>query len=136
MNNAVWLRRVLLADALVSGATGLLMALGGGLLSNLLDLPQALLRYAGLFLLPYALFVGYLGTRVYPARPAVWAVIGANLLWTLDSLLMLLLGWVQPNLLGYGFVIAQAVVVGLFAELQFVGLRRMAAHKRERSVGH
>ena len=30
-------------------------------------------------------------------------------------------------MLGYAFVIAQAVVVGVFAELQFIGLRRTAA---------
>ena len=28
---------------------------------------------------------------------------------------------------GYAFVIAQAIVVGVFAELQFVGLRRSEA---------
>jgi hypothetical protein len=36
----------------------------------------------------------------------------------------LLIGdWVDPTSLGYGFVIAQAVAVGLFAELQVLGLR-------------
>jgi hypothetical protein len=31
---------------------------------------------------------------------------------------------VSPSLLGYAFVVAQAVVVALFGELQYVGLRR------------
>ena len=124
MSNTLFLRRALLADAVVSGATGLLMALGASFLSGLLNLPEALLRYAGLFLLPYAAFVGYVGMQTHPARPAVWVVIGANALWALDSLLILLLGWVQPNLLGYGFVIFQAAVVGLFAVLQYLGLKR------------
>jgi hypothetical protein len=33
-------------------------------------------------------------------------------------------GWVAPTWLGYAFVLVQAVVVALFAELQFFGLRR------------
>jgi hypothetical protein len=35
-----------------------------------------------------------------------------------------LFAFVAPTLLGYAFVIAQAIVVGVFAELQFIGLRR------------
>ena len=46
------LRRVLLTDALVSGATGLLMLSGATLLTRLLALPEPLLRYAGLVLMP------------------------------------------------------------------------------------
>lgn len=121
-----FLRRVLVADAVVSGATGLWMAVGAGFFSSLLNLPEALLRNAGWFLIPYGVVVGYLGIQSTPARPAVWAVIIANTLWVLGSLLVLLLGWVQPNALGYGFVIFQAVVVALLAELQYIGLRRAA----------
>ena len=32
-----------------------------------------------------------------------------------------------PTLLGYAFVIAQALVVAVFAELQFMGLRKPIA---------
>jgi hypothetical protein len=35
-----------------------------------------------------------------------------------------LFGAVTPNLLGEAFVVAQAIVVGALAELQYVGLRR------------
>jgi hypothetical protein len=38
----------------------------------------------------------------------------------------LLIGdWVDLTALGYGFVLAQAVAVGLFAELQVLGLRNV-----------
>ena len=47
-----FLRTVLLADAIASGATGLLMIAGAGLLEGLLGLPVALLREAGLVLIP------------------------------------------------------------------------------------
>jgi hypothetical protein len=57
-------------------------------------------------------------------RPAVWAVILCNVVWTADSLLLLASGWVDPTRAGYAFVIAQALVVLMYAELQYVGLRR------------
>ena len=120
-----FLRRVLLADAVMSGAAGLLMLLGAGLLTEMLDLPAALLRTAGLILLPYAAFVVYVANR--SQRAMVWAVILINALWTIDSVVLLLSGWVAPNALGYAFVLVQAVAVAVFAELEYVGLRRSEA---------
>ena len=49
---AIFLRRALVLDALASGATGLLMIAGAGLVEGLLGLPAALLRGAGLVLCP------------------------------------------------------------------------------------
>lgn len=59
-----------------------------------------------------------------PRRAAVLAVVVANALWVIDSVLLLALGWVEPKALGYAFVAAQALVVALFAEAQVLGLRR------------
>jgi hypothetical protein len=119
------LRYALLADAIASGATGLLLIAGAGLLEGLLGLPAALMREAGLVLVPYVAFVAWVGTREAISRPAVQAVIAMNLLWVVGS--VVLFAFVAPNLLGYAFVIAQAIVVGLFAELQIIGLRRQQA---------
>jgi hypothetical protein len=119
-----FLRCVLLADAAVSGATGLLMFLGAGFLAGLLSLPEELLRPTGLFLLPYSALVAYIATRVSPPLWSVWLVIIANTLWALDSIMLLLTGWVEPNTLGYTFIILQAVVVAGFAEAQYIGLRQ------------
>jgi hypothetical protein len=122
-----FLRRSLILDAAVSGATGALMLVGAGLLEGLLGLPAALTRGAGLVLVPYVAFVGYLATRDTVAPAAVWTVIVANALWAAASFALLLSGWIAPTALGYAFVIAQAVVVAAFGELQYVGLRRPAA---------
>ena len=119
-----FLRRVLLADAVVSGITGLLFFVGAGLMAEWLQLPETLLIPAGLFLLPYAALVAYIATRLSPPRWAIWAIIIANGLWALDSLILLWSGWVTPNPLGIAFVIAQAVIVAGFAELQLIGLRQ------------
>jgi hypothetical protein len=127
MQNNLFLRYALLADAIASGATALMMIAGADLLTALLGLPVVLMREAGLVLIPYVALVVYVGTRETIARPAVQAVIGLNVLWVAGSALLLLSGFVAPTALGTAFVIAQAAAVALFAELQFIGLRREAA---------
>jgi hypothetical protein len=126
-HSSSFLRRALLLDALASGATGLLLIGGAGLLEGLLGLPAALLRGAGLVLVPYVAFVIFTGTRAAIPHPAVWAIIAANALWAAASALLLVSGWVAPTALGYAFVIGQAAVVALLGELQYVGLRRPVA---------
>lgn len=121
--NETLLRRALLADAVISGATGVLMAAGASLLSDLLQLPEPLLRFAGLALLPFAAFVAAVAMRARLPRAAAWAVVLVNGLWALDSVMLLVAGWVAPNLLGAGFVLAQAAVVAGLAALQVKGLR-------------
>jgi len=123
-----FLRRALLADAAISGATGLLMMLGAEFLKGLLGVPVSLLYYAGLSLLPFAALLVYFTTRESLARPVLWAIIICNALWAIDSILLLLTGWIQPTALGYAFIIAQALVVAIFAELQYFGLRRSQAY--------
>ncbi len=118
------LRQALLADALVSGTTGLALALGAGFLTEFLGLPAMLLRSVGVILLPYAAMLVFIATRRTIHPTAVWAVIAINALWALDSIVLLLSGWVTPNIVGYAFIIAQALVVGLFAEIQLISLRR------------
>jgi hypothetical protein len=120
------LRFALLADAVASGATGLMMVAGAGLLEGLFGLPTALMRAAGLVLIPYVAFVAHVGTRATISRPAVQATIAMNVLWVAASVGLLLSGYVAPTMLGYAFVVFQAVVVGVFAELQLIGLRRAA----------
>ena len=120
----VFLRRALVLDAVASGATALMMVAGAGLVEGLLGLPAAQLRGAGIVLLPYVAFVIYTGTRETISRPAVWAIIVANVLWAAASAVLLVSGWVAPTALGIAFVIAQAVVVALLGELQYMGLRR------------
>lgn len=117
------LRFALIADAAATSATALSMLLFSSALESLLGIPSGLLWYAGLGLLPYAALVAYLGTRVYASRVVLWVVIAGSLAWAVDSVLLLTTGWIAPTFLGYAFVIAQAVIVAIFAELQYVGLR-------------
>ena len=93
----------------------------------MLGLPEPLLRIAGAVLLPFAALVAYLSLRPYLPRIAVWAVVLVNVLWAADSVLLLMSGWVAPTAAGTVFVLAQAAVVLMYAELQYMGLRRSGA---------
>jgi hypothetical protein len=119
-----FLRRALLADAVLSGATGLLMIVGAGILGDLLALPATLLRAAGLLLVPYVAFVAFVGTREIISRSAVATIIVVNAVWAAASIGLLFTGWVAPNVLGYVFVAGQAVIVAALGELQYIALRR------------
>jgi len=119
------LRRALLADAAASGLSGALLSFAAPTLSALFGLPVLLLQSAGLFTLGYAVLVGWMGTRDALFRAAVWAVIVGNALWVVGSIELLFTQ--SPTVLGAAYVIAQAAVVALLAELQFMGLRRSAA---------
>jgi hypothetical protein len=125
--NTSFLRNALLVDAVFSGAGALLMAGGASLLAPLLGLPQPLLFWAGVALVPWTILVASLSRRPTISRLLLIDVIGINVLWAAASIGLLLTGLVSPTALGYAFVIAQAVAVGLFAELQFIGMRRAAS---------
>ena len=122
-----FLRRVLLADAAISGVAGLLLALDAGGLEGMLGAPAAFLRYAGLSLLPFAALVAAVAGRERPSHPGVWTVIGLNAAWVVASGVVALSGGFDLTALGLTFVIGQAIAVAGLAELQYVGLRKAAA---------
>lgn len=124
INPSPFLRRALQIDAIFSGAAALMLVFGAGFLASLLNLPETFLRNTGLVLLAFTLGVGYLASREMMSKAAVWAVIAINAVWTIDSIVLLASGWVSPNLLGQAFIVMQAVAVGVFAELEFIGLRK------------
>ena len=121
---SLFLRRAIVADAIFSGGSAVLLTFGAGALAPLLNLPEALLRETGLFLVAYAALVGWLGTRQSMPKPLVLIVIAGNAAWTLASIALLFSGAVTPNLLGEAFVAGQAIAVGALAELQYIGLRK------------
>jgi hypothetical protein len=124
INPSLFLRRAIQGDAAITGAMAVLLVAAAGPLGPLLNLPESFLREVGIFLVAYAALVGFLGSREEMPKLAVWAVIAANAIWTVDSFALLFTNWVQPNLLGQAFVVAQAVSVALIAELQYMGLKR------------
>ena len=102
------------------------MTLDAGVFASLLELPEALLRETGLFLIAYTALVGWLATRPSVPKALIMLVVAGNAVWTLASFALLLSGAVSPNLFGEIVVVAQAIATGIFAELQYMGLRRSA----------
>ena len=121
---SLFLRRALQADTVFSGVGAAIFSLGPSELAPLFNLPEALLRETGLFLIAYTALVGWMSTR--PSLPTILVgiVVIGNAAWTLASIALLFSGAVTPNLLGEAVVIAQAIATGTLAELQYIGLRR------------
>ncbi|MDX3967439.1 MAG: hypothetical protein QHD01_12660 [Bradyrhizobium sp.] len=123
---STFLRRALLADAVFSGIAALGFTFGAGAFARLFNLPDMLLLESGLFLIAYAALVGWLASRASVPRLLVLLVVVGNAAWTVGSVALLLSGVVAPNLAGEVMVVAQAIATGVFAELQYVGLRKSA----------
>lgn len=122
-----FLRNSLLLDAAVSGAAGLLMIFGAGLVSSFTGLPSSLLFWAGLALVPFIALLLLTARRATAPRLVLIDIVAINALWVAASFGLLLSGAVQPNALGIAFVTAQALAVGLFAVLQVRGLQGAVA---------
>ena len=123
INPTSFLRRALLADAVFSGVAALGFTFGAGTFAALFNLPEMFLREVGMFLIAYAAFVGWLGSRQLMIKALVLTVILGNAAWTLGSIALLFSGAISPNLPGMVMVVAQAIATGVFAELQYIGLR-------------
>jgi hypothetical protein len=121
-----FLRNVLIADAASCVATGALQVAFTSPLADLMHLPAALLAETGWFLLVYAAVVGFVATRDPIPRALVWAFVAGNFAWAAGCAAMLVAPAFAPTQLGQAWMIAQAVVVVVLAELQWAGLRGAA----------
>ena len=124
-HSATFLRRVLAVDAISCVAMGAMMIPGASFAAPLLGVSATLLEGAGVALLPFATFVGWLASRATPPAAGVWAVIVLNALWAVESLLLAAGDGASPTTLGIILIVGQALVVATLAELEFVGLRRL-----------
>lgn len=113
-------RQTMVVDFVGTGATAVLAIAAAGLTAGLTDLPEPLIRGAGLALIPFLALV--LAMAIKPARGGVIAVIAINIAWVIASFATMAL-FVSPNAFGYAFITAQALAVALFAELQILALR-------------
>lgn len=117
-----FLRRVLFADAFASLASAALLIAAPGPLAELTGLSSALLLEAGVVLVPFVLLVLAVAARPSTPRAGVKVIVASNALWVIGSVAVLATS--APNALGYTFVVAQALAVGVLAELQVIGLKR------------
>jgi hypothetical protein len=121
-----FLRRVLWADALSGAATGALQLAVPGLLATWLGLPAALLTASALAIFVFVGLASFLATREAPPRPLLAALVIGNWAWVAGCLVLAFSGTLAPTALGQGYLVMQAVVVAVLAELQWMGLRQRA----------
>ncbi|QYC43062.1 hypothetical protein Nocox_27330 [Nonomuraea coxensis DSM 45129] len=123
-DKARFLRLALAADAVVTGGNGLVYLAFAGPVADLLGPDAGLLRGIGAFLLVYGVAVGLLAARRDLGQAGPRTVIAMNAVWTLGSLAAVVTGVLDLTTVGAIWVIAQAVTVAGFAELQVMGLRK------------
>jgi hypothetical protein len=126
MQPTTFLKRILMLDAASCLGMGTLLAIGAATLSPLFGLDRALLFGAGAALLPIGLFILWIGVRRTLLPAAVYLIVAGNLLWVLESLL-LVRGAEAITSLGTAFVLAQAAAVAGLSALEWIGVRRVRA---------
>ena len=122
-----FLRAVIAADAAVCGLFGALLAFDAAALAGPLGLSPALMQPVGLFLVGYAVLLAWLAMRPTLPRAAVWSLVGFNVVWALESILLVALGWAHPTMFGTVAVVGQGLGALVVAHLQYLSLRRARA---------
>ncbi len=118
------LRLAIRLDAAVSAIFGGALLAGRAPLDETLGVPSTMLIAVGGACLAYAAALAVLQSRTPIARRTGWTVVGANALWVLASVLLLLSGLLPLTPVGVALVGLQAVGVAGLAELQTVALLR------------
>ena len=118
------LRRVLAFDALSGAATGALQLGLTALLAQWLGLSEGLLQGSGVAIFAFVALAGWLALQAEPPRAALAAIVVGNLAWVLGCVALAFGGAPGVTALGVAYLLFQAAVVFILAELQWMGLRR------------
>ncbi len=118
------LRLAMRADAVLSGLCGIALIAAAGWFSDLTGLPRAAEYGAGAAFVVYATVV-FLAAGLDRVRSAGIATVVANLLFTVAAVLVVLARPVELTTAGVVAVLAGGVYTLVFADLQYLGLRRM-----------
>lgn len=119
------LHRAIRADALVSGAAGLISLFGGQPLANFIGLgTPAVFAGVGIAFLIYAAVLFIVTNNETVERRYGLAIVVMNAIYVLSSAALLLLGWEQLTVAGRWLIALQAEAVAFFAVWQWYGLRR------------
>ncbi|MEV6277185.1 hypothetical protein [Nocardia sp. NPDC051832] len=118
------LRLSLRLDAVITGVNGLAYLALSGPLESLLGLDRGIGIPIGIFLTLYGLTVAVIGNPANPNIPAARGVAALNAAWVALSLIALVAGALDLNLVGSIWTVMQAGTVGAFAALQYLGIRK------------
>jgi hypothetical protein len=118
------LRRAVQADGAFSAISGVACLAGAGWLAAQLGVPAVAMYGLGAVLVGYAVFLFAVAQREPISRRAVLAAIVLDIVWVLDSILLLTGGWLAITTAGWWVIVLAALLVADFAVLKYVGLRR------------
>ena len=124
VENTSFLRNTLLADAAMGAGAAALTIFGSGFLASLLALPQGLIFWAGVALVPVAIFLLVMARKTRIPRSWLREIVLINWAWVAASFAILLFAPIEPNMLGAAFIVAQALAVAAFALLEGLALRQ------------
>lgn len=118
------LHLALRSDAASGLALGLPLVALADPLAAWLGLPASLLLACGLALFPFAALMLLAARSAHPPAALVWLILLGNAAWVLGSVYL----WFTLPLTGLGqlFLVAQALVVVLLTELEYMGWRRLS----------
>jgi len=129
-DRSTFVRNVLKANAVFSSLSGIAFLVAAKPIAAFLGLSMpAILTITGIILLIFAADVFYLATRKTVNPKGVVAVIAADALWVIGSVILLLTNLVPLTTEGKWAVALVAIAVATFADLQYYGLRKMKADK-------
>jgi hypothetical protein len=110
-------KTVLTLDGVTCLLMGLLLIVAGERLANLTDIPNSILKFSGVALLPIAVFMFVTSWKWSNFAVPVWLVIIGNFGWVIGSFALVAV-FIQPNSIGLGFIVLQATAVLGFALLE------------------
>jgi hypothetical protein len=120
------LRYTLRGDAIFSIATGAICLADAQPLATLLGIqPPLALQILGAVLALYGAFLFYTAAQAQLNRRIVIAAIALDVIWVIDSAILLVAGWLPLTSTGMWTIGLIAIAVAVVAELKFFGLRRM-----------
>lgn len=119
------LRNTLLFDAAFSITLSLICLLGAQAVAQWSGLAAPWLMVVGGLVLIYALELGWLTLRTPDLRTIGRVTMLLDVAWVVASIVLLASGWLPLTTAGFWAIVVVADIVGIFAVLKFVDLRRL-----------
>ncbi len=124
--NQTLIRRILYGNAIFSGVSGIVFVLASNPIAKFIGLDASLpILLIGIGLIAYAALIYSNASRAEISRSFVLIAIIGDSIWVLLSIVFLLTGWVSFSVEGKWAVGIIAVMVDIFATLQFLEWRKM-----------
>lgn len=126
LSSPTTLRRVLAFDAASGAGTGVLHLLLAPVLASWLGLPAVLLQASGVAIFAFVLLAGWLALQATPQRGPLMVIVLLNVAWAIACVWLAFGGGLDPTPLGVAYLLVQAVVVLVLADLEWLGWRQLA----------